>query len=667
MAMQTGENEQAMRKILDMTRYMSIVVLALHCYYYLYAAFQYWRFTSGFTERLLSNIENTGLFRNFHNSKLIALLLLVVSLIGAKGRKDEKLGYKTAFAYLVTGLLLYFASYLCLLLPIKIDLKAAVYMGILGIGFLLMISGGTLLSRIIKNSLNNDIFNSENETFPQETRQIVNEFSVNLPTKFRYKGKTHQGFLNVISPQRGVICQGSAGSGKTAYFLRHVITQCLGKPAPYKPYSALIYDFKFPDLSTIAYNHWLKNKHRYGVKSDCIFINFDDLSRSHRLNVFDPLGMTDITDAAESARTILLGLNKTWQTKQGDFFVESGINFVTAIIWFLRKYEDGKFCTLPHVLELIQVGYDDLFTILQTEKEIQVLINPLLNAYLNDVMEQLEGQIASAKIALARLTSPQLYYVLSGNDFSLDINNPEHPKVLCMGNNPQKITTYGAVLSLYVNRILKIINQKHKMKCALVFDEWPTLTVDLNTVVSTGRQNLISTFIGLQEVAQVRKEYGKESADVIINMVGNIISGQVSGDSAKQLSERIGKIMQDRQSLSINSADTSISKSKQLDYAVPASKISSLSSGEFVGMVADTPDQKIELKAFHCQIQNDFDAIKKEEEAYKVIPIIRQVNNLMVQRNYRQIKLDVENIVDAVHSKMLNNPALQHLIIQKRA
>lgn len=535
-------------------------------------------------------------------------------------------------------------------------------MGITGIGFLLIMSGGTLLTRIIKAGLKDDIFNAENETFPQETRLIENEFSVNMPTRFWYKNKLNNGYLNVISPQRGVICQGSAGSGKTAFFLRHVISQCLGKP---EPFTMLVYDFKFPDLSIIAYNHWLKHKHRYKAKSDCYFINFDDLSRSHRGNVFDPKGMTDITDASESARTILLGINKEWGRKQGDFFVESPINFVTAIIWYLAKYQNGEFCTLPHVLELIQLDYNSLFTILSMEDTVSSLINPFITAYQNDALEQLEGQIASAKIALARLSSPQLYYVLSGNDFSLDINNPEHPVVLCMGNNPQKIMTYGVVLSLYANRILKIINQKNKVKCALVLDEWPTLTLDLNTVVSTGRQNLISTFIGLQEVAQVRKEYGKEGAEVIINMVGNIISGQVSGDSAKQLSERIGKINQDRTSLSINSSDTSISKSKQLDYAVPASKISALSSGEFVGMVADTPQQKIALKAFHCQIVNDFEAINAEESMYKPIPIVRMVDESMVNRNYLQIKQDIQEIKNAEMTRLMNDPALHHLIINK--
>ncbi len=376
--------------------------------------------------------------------------------------------------------------------------------------------------------------------------------------------------------------------------------------------------------------------------------------------------MEDITDAAESARTILLGLNREWIKKQGDFFVESPINFLTAVIWYLRRYRDGEFCTLPHVIELMQTDYDSLFTALRTEKEIEVLINPFVNAYLNDVMEQLEGQIASAKVAMARLASPQLYYVLSGNDFTLDINNPDEPKIVCMGNNPQKIQIYGAVLSLYVNRLVKQVNKKGKLKSSLIFDEFPTIYLNnIDSLIATARSNKVATCLGIQDFSQLRKDYGKEQADVIMNIVGNIISGQVTGETAKGLSERIGRIMQERESISINSGDTSISRSKQLESAVPASKIAALSSGEFVGMVADNPDCKIDLKAFHCEILNDHQALKKEEAGYKEIPAVRQLDNSMIQRNYLRIKQDVQDIIQSEIERVMTDPALAHLMIQK--
>lgn len=661
MSLQTSENQQALGKILDMTRFIAITILAIHFYYYCYGAFRQWGLTLDFTERLMLNIHRTGIFSSFIKSKLFALLFLGISLIGARGKKDEKLNYKTAFAYIICGLLLYFTSYLALHLSLSIDRLSLVYILITSCGFILILSGGTLLSRIIKDRLNDDIFNTENETFPQEERLLENEYSVNLPARYRLKNKFRKSWINMINPFRGILVIGTPGAGKSYFVIRHVISQHLAKG-----FTMFIYDFKFPDLSVIAYNHWLKNKHKFAKAPTFFYINFDDLNRTHRCNALDPLAMLDITDASESARTILLGLNSEWQKKQGDFFVESPINFLTAIIWYLKKYNDGQFCTLPHVIELMQVDYDSLFTLLRTEKEIEVLINPFINAYLNDVMEQLEGQIASAKIAMARLASPQLYYVLSGSDFTLDLNNPDDPKIICMGNNPQKIQIYGAVLSLYVNRLVKLVNQKGKVKSSLILDEFPTIYLSgIDSLIATARSNKVSTCLGVQDFSQLRKNYGREQADVIVSITGNIISGQVIGDTARSLSERFGKIMQDRVSYSINSGDTSISKSKQLESAIPPSKISGLSSGEFVGMVADNPTEKIDLKVFNSEIINDHDALKLEEESYKPIPEIRKVDNAMVQRNFMQIRQDIQDIIYSEMERLLNDPAQRHLVIRK--
>lgn len=662
MAVQTGENEQALRKILDMTRLISVAILALHFYYYCYGAFSQWGLVSEFSDRILGNIRNTGIFEGFHRSKFISLGFLVISLLGARGRKKEKLNYRVAFTYIVCGLLIYFFSYLALLLSSSPIVVAGIYIGITATGFLMFLSGGTLLSRIIKNKLNDkDIFNKENETFPQEERLLENDYSVNLPARYQLKNKVRESWINIINPFRAVMVLGTPGSGKSYFVIRHIITQHIRKG-----FTMFVYDFKFDDLSKIAYNTWLQNRHRYPKPPEFYVINFDDLSRSHRCNPLEPSAMTDITDAAESARTILMGLNREWIKKQGDFFVESPINFLTAVIWYLKRYKDGEFCTLPHVIELMQVDYDSLFTLLRTEKEIEVLINPFINAYLNDVMEQLEGQIASAKVAMARLSSPQLYYVLSGNDFNLDINNPDKPKIVCIGNNPQKIQIYGAVLSLYVTRLVKQVNKKGKQKSSLIFDEFPTIYLNnMDSLIATARSNLVATCLGIQDFSQLRKDYGREQADVIMNITGNILAGQVTGDTAKQLSERFGKIMQDRESYSINSGDTSISRSKQLEAAIPPSKISALSSGEFVGMVADDPGNKIELKAFHCEIINDHDALKREQDGYKDIEVIRKLDDGMVQRNYLQIKQEVQDIIQSEIDRLLNDPGLKHLVVKK--
>lgn len=427
-------------------------------------------------------------------------------------------------------------------------------------------------------------------------------------------------------------------SGKSYFVIRHVITQHIAKG-----FTMFVYDFKFPDLTLIAYNTLLQHSARYRVTPRFYVIDFEHIY--HRCNPLDPMTMHDITDASESSRTILLGLNRDWIKKQGDFFVESPINFLTAVIWFLRKYKDGLYCTLPHVIELMQVEYKVMFPLLATEPEIQVLMNPFESAYRHEAWEQLEGQIASAKIGMARLSSPQLYYVLSGNDFTLDINNPNAPKIVCVGNNPQKQQIFGAVLSLFISRMLRLVNTKGQLKSSLIFDEYPTIFCNIDNTIATARGNLVATTLGIQDYSQLKRDYGKESAEVVFNIVGNIVSGQATGDTAKLLSERFGKIVQKRESISINRTDTSISRSTQLDAAIPPSKISSLSSGEFVGMVADNPDQKIELKVFHAEIQNDHAALKKEMDQYVSLPEVRQVSAEEKQRNFHKIKQDIQLIV----------------------
>jgi hypothetical protein len=639
--MQTGENEQALRKIIDFTRFLGILVLILHFYFSCYGAFSELHFTYPMIDRILVNIYKLSIFKSILIAKSVALAFLLISLIGTKGKKAESILFSTALTYTILGLILYFVSGILFKLQLSYILIAAIYISATTIGFLLFLSGISMMYRIINVNLSKDIFNDENETFPQEERKLENEYSINLPAQYRFKGKERNSWINIINPFRGTLVMGTPGSGKSYFVIRHIITQHIKKG-----FAMFLYDFKYDDLTRIAYNTLLNNSKQYKVKPKFFVINFEDLNRSHRCNPLDPASMWDITDAMESSRTFMLGLNREWIKKQGDFFVESPINFVTALIWFLKKYENGVYCTLPHAIELAQVEYKFLFALLRTEPEIEVLINPFISAWQNEAYDQLEGQIASAKISMARLVSPSLYYVLSGNDFSLDLNNPADPKIICMGNNPLKQQVYGAVLSLYISRAIKLVNQKNKLKCNLIFDEFPTIYFNnIDSLIATARSNKVATTLAVQDYSQLKKDYGREQAEVIMNIVGNILSGQVTGDTAKQLSERFGKIMQERQSVTINSQDTSVSKSTQLDFAIPASKIATLSSGEFVGLVADDPDNKIDLKVFHNEIINDHQGIKEEENTYEELPLIRHIDSDMIMANYLNIKKDIEWII----------------------
>lgn len=640
--MQTGENEQALRKIIDFTRLLSIAILTIHFYLCCYTAFQILGLTKPFVNHILLPISRMAIFGKVLYAKLSALILLMISLVGSKGKKDETIKPSRIFIYCIVGLTMYFLSFMFLAIHYPATTIALLYIGTTVIGYMLLLSGVSLIFRMLKINLNKDIFNKENESFPQEERLLENEYSVNLPAVYNLKGKSRKSWINIINPFRGTLIGGSPGSGKSYFVIRHIITQHIQKG-----YTMLVYDFKYDDLSKIVYNSLLKYGHLYKVRPTQYIINLEKIM--HRANPLEPNRMVDITDAIDASRTIMLGLNREWIKKQGDFFVESPINFITAIMWFLKKFEDGRYCTLPHVIELAQVEYKDLFELLLQEPEIEVLINPFVSAWQNEAYEQLEGQIASAKISLARLSSPQLYYVLSGNDFSLDINNPDEPKIVCLANNPQKSQIYGAVLSLYINRINKLVNRKNQQKCSMIYDEFPTIYFNgIDNLIATARSNKVAVTLAVQDYSQLKKDYGREQAEVILNIVGNIVFGQVTGDTAKQLSERFGKINQEKESISINSQDTSVSKSTQLDYAIPASKIASLSSGEFVGMVSDDPDNKISLKTFHNEIQNDHEAIKQEELSYLPIPDVRAIDPMTILNNYQQIKDDIKIILASV-------------------
>lgn len=639
--MPASENQQALQKIIDFIRLVSICILLLHVYYFLIPCWRSIGLTSEISDKIIHSIASTGILNNPLLSKLIALSLLLISLIGTTGKKDNPFSLTSIIIMIVFSLCLYFGAQAVFSLHFQPISTCILYSFSVGAGYALILSGCTLLSRLLKTSLASDIFNRANETFPQEERRIENEFSINLPATYILKSRKRKSWINIINPFRASLIIGTPGAGKSYFVIRHIITQHIRKG-----FSMFVYDFKFDDLSRIAYNTLLHNTAQYEILPRFYTINFDNLSHTHRCNPLDPSTMFDITDATESSRTIMLGLNRDWIKKQGDFFVESPINFVTAIIWFLRKHESGRFCTLPHVIELMQLDYPTLFKLLRTEQEIEVLINPFESAFRHEAMEQLEGQIASAKIGMARLSSPQLYYVLSGNDFTLDINNPSEPKIVCMGNNPQKQQIYGAVLSLYISRVIKLVNKKNQLKSSLIFDEFPTIYFNgIDSLIATARSNKVATTLAVQDYSQLKKDYGRDQAEVIMNIVGNVISGQVVGETARLLSDRFGKIVQQRESVSINANDTSVSKSTQLDAAIPVARIATLSSGEFVGTVSDDPLQKIELKTFHAEILNDHNAIRHEEMNYKPIPRIREVSHEEIMENYFRIREDIQDIV----------------------
>lgn len=662
--MQNEDDLRGLAKVMEFMRAISILFVVINIYWFCYQPLQEIGINIGVVDKILLNFQNTaGLFSNILWTKLFAVVFLALSCLGTKGVKEEKITWNKIYVFVFLGFIFFFLNWWLLALPLPLIANTAFYITIMTIGYILLLMAGLWMSRLLKNNLMDDIFNMENESFMQETRLIENEYSVNLPTCFYYKKKWNKGWINVVNPFRATIVLGTPGSGKSYAVVNNYIKQQISKG-----FALYLYDYKFDDLSTIAYNELLKNMDKYEVKPQFYVINFDNPAKSHRCNPIAPEFMTDISDAYESAYTIMLNLNKSWIQKQGDFFVESPIILLAAIIWYLKIFDNGKYCTFPHAIEFLNKKYEEIFPILSSYPELENYMSPFIDAWEGGAQDQLQGQIASAKIPLSRMISPQLYWVMTGNDFTLDINNPNEPKILCVGNNPDRQNIYSAALGLYNSRIVKLINKKGQLKSSVIIDELPTIYFrGLDNLIATARSNKVAVCLGFQDFSQLNRDYGDKESKVVQNTVGNIFSGQVVGESAKTLSDRFGKVLQKRQSMTINRQDKSTSISTQMDSLIPASKISNLTQGMFVGAVSDNFDERIEQKIFHAEIVIDNAKVTSETKAYQSIPTLTLFiddndMNQLINENYRQIKLDIQKIVRKEIERLMDDENLKHLI-----
>lgn len=669
--MQQEDDLRSLEKIVQFSRGSSVVFLLLNVYWFCYEWFAGHRLTLATIDRILWNIHHTtGLFSYSSITKTCSLFFLALGCYGTKSVRDGAIPRKQIILAAAIGFPLFFFNDFILLLPVNSDVHFFGYILTQSTGYLCLLAAGVWLGRLLNRPLSDDPFNNENESFQQEERLLVNDYSVNLPTRYYWHEQWRRGWVNIINPFRATMVLGTPGSGKSYAVVNSYIRQQIEKG-----FAMYIYDFKFDDLSVIAYNHLLRHLDKYPVRPKFCIINFDNPRKSNRCNPIDARFMTDISDAYESAYTIMLNLNKTWIQKQGDFFVDSPIILLAAIIWYLKIYENGHYCTFPHAIEFLNKPYEKIFPILTSYPELENYLSPFMDAWKGGAQDQLQGQIASAKIPLSRMISPQLYWVMTGNDFTLDINNPQDPKILCVGNNPDRQNIYSAALGLYNSRIVRLINQKGKLKSSVIIDELPTIYFrGLDNLIATARSNKVAVCLGFQDFSQLERDYGDKEAKVIQNTVGNIFSGQVVGDTARTLSDRFGKNVQLRKSHSVSTESVTTSTNTQLDALIPPSKIANLTQGVFVGAVADNFDQRIEQKIFHAEIVIDNETIKTETAAYVPIPEISSFigedgtdrMREIIQENYYRIKADVNAIVKQEIRRIEADPHLAHLLPKKK-
>lgn len=600
--------KQEYEKVYVASIIFAVVILMANLYYYCHPLLRASGLNLPPIDYLMQMFRRGGVFSTPLKTKGVIILLLCLCSIVRSGK-----GTGVEVSVLITvGLI----SLVLFVLPFfnPLTYLLSTLFGTIGLVWTF-----SMLGRLFSGFHERD--NDLKESFQQESEPIEGEWAINLPTKYYYHKQWHQGVIPVGNPFRGTLIVGSAGSGKSFSVFNPYIEQMISHG-----YSMLLYDFKMPDLTKVVYNSLLRNMSAYDVKPQFYCINFKDPVRSNRCNPLDPEYLEDIIDASETARVVMEALNKGNEKK--DFFWMSAQQYIGICIWLLRIYTppggcEGDWCDFPHVIELINQDYRKVLDIVKHQPTLDGKARVFIDALEANAQDQLQGQIASARIPLNDIASPLLYWILSGNDFNLDINDPKEPKILCIGNDPDRQQVYGAALSLYTFRVIKRVNQPGRMPCALMMDELPTISVQgLANLMATARSNKVAVVLGVQDISQITADYGEKEAEKIIALPANVFVGASSVKTAEKYNKEFGREFRRQESQTRSVESESVSISYHEEEIMPIRKITSLPQGTFIGKVAVDNGSPVEQPFFCASIQIDMEEYKRRKAQEKETPVL---------------------------------------------
>ena len=667
MSMQEQQNQI---KIYDFFQKMVYGVVSLDC---LILFFQ--NAEIPIASNILQSFGKMGFFYPPIHAKFATLVLIALVAIGTRAKKKQDLNVtKEIILPMVVGLLMIIGSLVLVTGAENINLPYVLpFINAYQIGYALLSFAGALItqkgadsiSKMVQTKMGIDRWNTEEESFDQNTELKVTDSSVNIPYKFRYKKKTHQGWMN-IDPFRGSMVIGVPGSGKSFGIINPAIRQMVSKG-----FCLCIYDFKFPSLAEIAYYHYLqKRKTDPNYKHKFHVVNLDKVEYSRRVNPFKKEYINTLAQAQEMAESMVTALQKGGGSGGGGseaFFTQSAVNFLASSIFFFGTYQNGKYSDLPHILAFMNRSYQEIFDTLFTNEELVSLMSPFRSAYENKAFDQLEGQVGTVKIFLSRLATKESFWVFSGDEVQLKISDKADPSILILASNPQTQDINSALYSAVLNRTISQINDKGNMYAGIIADEFPTIYIHkIDNLVATARSNKVAVLLGLQELTQLKQFYKREVADTISSIMGNILSGAARHkDTLDWLEKMFGKIKQKSYSESISNQGTNMTISEKMDVMIPAGKIAGLRTGEMVGMVVqgeDNATEEFKTSAISGKINLDMNAIKIEEANYPKMPIYYSFKdeagndrkNDILMTNFRRINKEVEMIIQDVRESIAN-------------
>ena len=493
--------------------------------------------------------------------------------------------------------------------------------------------------------------------------------------------KAEGGYINIPNPFRSVTIIGGAGAGKSASLIEPILFNMIGKG-----FTGCIYDFKFPTLGDFAYSAFLHHN-----KQDVKFfaINFTELDKTNRFNPLDTSILNSSTYAEEFSFALYCNLDK--EAKKGGFFPESASGLLKAVMWFMRK-NHPEYCTLPHIINIIlKANTPTLVNMVVSDEETAGMMKNVAEAAEKKAYDQLAGVIGSLTMQLQKINTPEIVWVLTGNDFTLDLNNPYDPKFVILGSRPDLKSALNPILAFIITIILKTINNQGKLPSVVAIDELPTLFVPgLDSFPATARSNKCCSLIAGQDKSQYNAQYNKDLTNALLANHAYQFTGNTSDpETAESISKMVGEEYRTITSHNKggNSSESGDSNSRGVSYSqqkrkiVEVQEMFELKQGEFIGKLVESEktwvrgklkrvidsEPNFELKNIPSFVENfmlnDNDKKIIEETKENYISNMdyyrtksRDFNNLLISfKNDTNNNIFIKELDNVVRTKILND------------
>jgi len=491
---------------------------------------------------------------------------------------------------------------------------------------------------LILNYVSNEIPNLNQTELVTEKNKSDQPFAISLPA--------HDGVVNIPNPFRSVLVIGGAGSGKSA---------SIAEPAIYhlvqKNFTGFVYDFKYPTLGNVVYSSF---NHFNNTDVKFYPVSFTELDKSYRFNPLDPRFLESQTYVEEYSWALYSNLDKE-AIKKGGFFPESAAGVLKAVIWFMKKNHPA-YCTLPHVLNLIlNCDTKTLVKIICSDNETKGMMKSVKEAAEKEAYDQLAGVMGSLTMQLQKINTLEINWVLSGNDFTIDLNNPNNPKCVVLGSHPTVRNALSPIIAFISTIALKVMNQQGKQHSVALIDEGSTLYIpNLDEIPATARSNKLSVFYMAQDFSQMDAMYGKERRMALISNLATQFYGNVAGlDTAKYVSDIVGKEYRIVESINtgLSSSDSGDSQSRGRNFSeqnreiVKTQEILSLPTGTFIGRLVESESSWFKARMKRIE---DFDT------SFQLTPIPSFVEDFQLDEEEKR-ELDANRVLLEKHFSHYND------------